>query len=189
MCILKVEVFSVIFFPLPAFTSFLHSCFCFASTPSVFLPSPPREVTRRFMLVLQRDLRPCQKIKKPNVKFYWVFMGCCCSRTEEGEKWLRGWLVFPARVLEFGWPALLKVVEINTLNWAQWPEDVVPNVKVGEQYEVSLETRAPTWTLMNPDCRAQVEPKLNRVGEEQITQGPSQWNSSISGQIVHFPSK
>lgn len=38
MCILKVEVFSVIFFPLPAFTSFLHSCFCFC-IHSQFIPS------------------------------------------------------------------------------------------------------------------------------------------------------
>lgn len=79
------------------------------------------------------------KNKEAKCQILLTFHGLLLLKNRRGRETTARLVGFSRQGWEFGWPALLKrrVVEMNTLNWAQWPEDVVPNVNVGEQHEVA----------------------------------------------------
>lgn len=109
--------------------------------------------------------------------------------------------------LEFGFLALLKLhqkwsrlVDMNTLTWAQRPEDLVPKVKwLSSIYGFSrgrvVRNRVaagifPMWKLISVLCCVQTAAhKQSQNRTQRTAQGPSEWNNSIHGQTVHFSSK
>lgn len=132
------------------------------------------------------DFCLCQK-EGSQMSFFFAFYGFLLLMNRRGRE-TTVWLVcFSRKGLEFGCLATpkqrqkcQKVVEITSLTWAEWPEDVVPKVKwlsliygftggivVSNQEAAGIcqssDVNADYAALLCPDCRARAQPKLNRA--------------------------
>lgn len=117
MCILKVEVFSVIFFPLPAFFFFPSQLLLFCIY-SQFIPSFSSSGSNDTIYVgfAARSLL-VPKNKEAKCQILLTFHGLLLLKNRRGRETTARLVGFSRQGLEFGWPALLKRLQKWQKKW------------------------------------------------------------------------